>query len=110
MLDNSLNIIENELKLLYYRLICFYRDKNNNIIFIFDKLEKIYTHSNIQMHKMIDNFYILEDLSKINFNYIDDTKILIIEIINYKDLKFNLINNLENENEIVRFIKRKKNF
>lgn len=107
MLDNFLILKENELELSYYRLICFTTEKDN-IKFIFDKTENIYIHSNIQIHKMMNNFYILEDLSKITYQYLKDTKILIIEMSNKYEYKFDSIENIENENKILKMIKNDK--
>lgn len=107
MLDNFLILKENELELSYYRLICFTTEKDN-IKFIFDKTENIYIHSNIQIHKMMNNFYILEDLSKITYQYLKDTKILIIEMSNKYEYKFDSIENIENENKILKMIKNEK--
>lgn len=106
LLDNDLVIKENGLELLHYRLILFYKDKSNNITFIFDKTENIYIHSNIQFHKMMNNFYILEDLSKIStYIYLENTKVLIIEVINKNEYKFASIDNIEDEEKILKMIK-----
>lgn len=106
LLDNDLIIKENDLELLHYRLILFYKDKSNNVTFIFDKTENIYIHSNIQIHKMMNNFYILEDLSKIStYIYLEDTKVLIIEVTNKNEYKFASIDSIEDEDKILKMIK-----
>lgn len=107
LLDNNLTIFEENIELSYYRLVIFYKDKNEDIIFIYDNIENIYGHSNIQIHNMMNNFYILEDLSKANFCYFDKTKTLIIQAINYIEHNFSIIDGIDDENMILKIIKKK---
>lgn len=106
LLDNSLIIKENNIEFEYYRLIIFIREVNN-IIFILDKTENIYIHSNLQMHKMMDKYYILEDLSNVKYFYLDNIKILLLEATNFQ-YNFSTIENIKDEDKILQLIRNEQ--
>ena len=109
LLEHTLIIKENDIDLQYYTLIIFYRNINNNDIihFVLYKKEKIYAHSNIQLNRMMNNFYITQDLSSIYFFYDKDQKIFLVEI-EYEKHYHLLEVTFDEKNEIKQKINEKK--
>lgn len=111
LLEHTLIIKENDIHLQYYTLIIFYRNINNNSIihFVLYKKEKIYAHSNVQLNRMMNNFYITQDLSTIYFFYDSDQKIFLVEI-EYEKQHHLLDVSFEEQNKINKIIdKEEKN-